>query len=750
MLRKLFTISFILLLSSMLFAQQRAIIKSTGDVIKLQKYGSFEEALEVSKFKSTIDKEAILTNDLFKSSAAVDTLSYSKIDPGWEGATKARFGYDPYDVMVQWFVAPTKLNINAIGFYTNDVVDPNSAVEMKIVKVNWTKDQITALSAKRLGYYPAAGYEPFPIAPFQDDEVTTGDWVDIAGNAPTAPFGEDLWSDDGIGAPATPVQSEYVWVEMNLLAFEPEIQEGEIFGVVLKNISPLGTPVLRVQSASGLIWSGFKYYNAGRLVTTPPTMPEIDNGWWIRPTYTWDMAAIVTYTGDTPPVISDIDNLPTTLSTADRVVTAVITDDNPSGGPKGVKTATLKYSVNGGADVAVVMTGAGDVFSGTIPGQAAGSSVSYYIVAEDVGGKVTESVSFTYNIFKPSGASTLLVLNGMTEAQKAYPVGYYFRQVPEFKFDQWYYGALSAELLNNYKHIFEICTNGPLDDNDEAVKTWLTADPTRNYFLSGEEYLGWDNNYTDMTYAAGDFEYDVLGIAASYNDISFDGTAGQALPSRLFAVQGSELGGALYTAFTAYGTDSLQYDPIYELGLSTSQWIDGFDAAPGVEVDMNVESRGIAGAPAVQNKPAMAHHVTANGNHVVFSTYDPLAINSSPSYFWWSDSVVAPHYKAIEYFNIILGVEENNLNPNQYNLAQNYPNPFNPTTTITYSVAQKGNVSLKVFNLLGQEVATLVDAVKSVGTHQVNFDASKISSGVYFYTITSGEFVSTKKMMLIK
>jgi len=88
--------------------------------------------------------------------------------------------------------------------------------------------------------------------------------------------------------------------------------------------------------------------------------------------------------------------------------------------------------------------------------------------------------------------------------------------------------------------------------------------------------------------------------------------------------------------------------------------------------------------------------------------------------------------------------------PLAYNLDQNYPNPFNPSTKITYSVKAAGNVSLKVFNILGQVVATLTEGKQDAGTYSIVFDASRFSSGVYFYQITAGNFVATKKMMLLK
>jgi uncharacterized protein YkwD len=88
--------------------------------------------------------------------------------------------------------------------------------------------------------------------------------------------------------------------------------------------------------------------------------------------------------------------------------------------------------------------------------------------------------------------------------------------------------------------------------------------------------------------------------------------------------------------------------------------------------------------------------------------------------------------------------------PQNYVLEQNYPNPFNPTTSLSYSIPSDGNVTFTIFDVLGNEVSKLENGYKSAGTYSYNFDASELSSGMYFYTIRSGKFVQTKKMLLMK
>lgn len=88
--------------------------------------------------------------------------------------------------------------------------------------------------------------------------------------------------------------------------------------------------------------------------------------------------------------------------------------------------------------------------------------------------------------------------------------------------------------------------------------------------------------------------------------------------------------------------------------------------------------------------------------------------------------------------------------PATFNLTQNYPNPFNPNTTIQYAVPHQTFVTLKVFNMLGQEVSILVNEQLRAGAYTAKFDASRLSSGIYFYQLRSGSFVDTKKMLLMK
>jgi hypothetical protein len=97
-----------------------------------------------------------------------------------------------------------------------------------------------------------------------------------------------------------------------------------------------------------------------------------------------------------------------------------------------------------------------------------------------------------------------------------------------------------------------------------------------------------------------------------------------------------------------------------------------------------------------------------------------------------------------------VGSNRTSSSPKSFDLSQNYPNPFNPATQINYSVLHSSYITLKVTNLLGQEVATLFKGIRQPGNYETTFDGSKLTSGVYFYKLQMAEFTAIKKMLLLK
>ena len=110
---------------------------------------------------------------------------------------------------------------------------------------------------------------------------------------------------------------------------------------------------------------------------------------------------------------------------------------------------------------------------------------------------------------------------------------------------------------------------------------------------------------------------------------------------------------------------------------------------------------------------------------------------------------------AVQGINIIAAttvtaVNEPDATPREFELEQNYPNPFNPTTAISYQLSAVSKVTLKVYDVLGREVATLVDGEMNAGMHEVTFDASRLASGIYLYQVRAGAFTATRKLLLLK
>jgi hypothetical protein len=98
----------------------------------------------------------------------------------------------------------------------------------------------------------------------------------------------------------------------------------------------------------------------------------------------------------------------------------------------------------------------------------------------------------------------------------------------------------------------------------------------------------------------------------------------------------------------------------------------------------------------------------------------------------------------------VTSVKENNSIPSGYSLSQNYPNPFNPTTIIRYQIPKEGLVTIKLYDVVGKEIRTLVNAHQTPGNYSYNINASRLASGIYIYKINVNNFTQSKKMVLMR
>ena len=149
----------------------------------------------------------------------------------------------------------------------------------------------------------------------------------------------------------------------------------------------------------------------------------------------------------------------------------------------------------------------------------------------------------------------------------------------------------------------------------------------------------------------------------------------------------------------------------------------------------------------------------------IISRIDDGAGNTDNRFGWLSDGIsltsCVGHVNDInncyrdpgKAFSIKLPTDVNDYSsilPKNFILSQNYPNPFNPTTTINYSAPKSGFVSIKVYDVLGREVATLINENKPAGNYSIQFNSGNLVSEVYFYRMQAGDFIQTKKLILLK
>lgn len=139
-------------------------------------------------------------------------------------------------------------------------------------------------------------------------------------------------------------------------------------------------------------------------------------------------------------------------------------------------------------------------------------------------------------------------------------------------------------------------------------------------------------------------------------------------------------------------------------------------------------------------------YTTSTANNILsgsigesFIGYTANATNQQQTGFWY-----------VYQQTTITDVEDEETIPLVFNLEQNYPNPFNPATTIKFAVPEKSNVLIKAYDILGSEVATLVNEEMDAGWYEKNFNAKGLASGIYFFRMEAGNFISTKKMILLR
>ena len=599
--------------------------------------------------------------------------------------------------------------------------------------------------------------------------------VAAASGPPGTPTMGLAWPDGFTAATLDPTNNPGIengggdnWMALSDYGSEVDLLAGETVGVAVRYTGTGGDgsdPGIGFLYAAhtGVPWASMKYYASTAEGGADCGGTGGETGWYIRGwCFNFQLAADLT--GDRGPVISGIDAPVTTLSTDAQTVSCVVTDDNPSGGDAGVAAVTLSYQLDSltAAVQTVSMTDGGDgSWSGEIPGQAAGTFIYWSLTATDVGGLSTSSNPYSYFIFTATAGNDLIFNNqGMLYGNLLYSSYLYFYWGGT-GFDLWdaTYGGMTDELTSQYSTIVELAGTGPVYNNDAEVDAWFGGGKT--YIVSSDEWLGARSGWVNTTYAPGSVAYDVLGIAADYNDINYAASGDQAGVSRLMA--GADGFASDLAAFLADSL-SLNYDPAYETG--GSNWLDGVDPATGYTVDMTgyslvLDSTGAVPADAAEYN-VMIHGQAGNGGKSAFLAFDVVALNTVPSYYWVGagdyccyQPTLSPLVQAYEGLAAIAGIEDDVVVPKAFSLKGNYPNPFNPSTNIAFTLDVRSDVTVTVYSLLGEEVATLHNGIMQPGLQSVKWNGNdshgaQVASGVYIYRVEAQDRALTGKMMLLK
>jgi Predicted extracellular nuclease len=460
-----------------------------------------------------------------------------------------------------------------------------------------------------------------------------------------------------------------------------------------------------------------------------------DGSFVIRPVYPEDLV-----TGATPPVVSNIKR-DKTLVNSNQAVTITNKVVDLDGYVKDVK---LYYRVNGGNVNVLQMTKTADttVYTATIPGVAKDSAlVDYYIWAKDNDDKVT-----AYPLDTVKSKYFYLVLNRPITIQDC--------QYSPFG------GGYSA--YNNYR----VTISGVVTADTSDVQGDGNTVGARVHMQNGSgPWSGiWIFGVDVVKLKRGD-NVTLSGLIDESNGTTrLDSITSVTVNSSNNSLPDPVLISTRIANLTNGDVNAEQWESVLVKYKDVKVVSENADGNPGplVTGNNNYGEILIADTSNVGSRLELQE-----GNHPYHNTWDTLVTKVPGNiklkvgdkfsevrgvfFYEFSEYKLIPR-KTDDFVGYNpLDVKEENLGAvKSYSLLQNYPNPFNPSTTIRFSVPNSGVVSLKVYDVLGREVRTLLNEEKHAGSYSVSFDLRNLSSGIYFYRLQSGSFVDTKKMILMK
>jgi len=270
-----------------------------------------------------------------------------------------------------------------------------------------------------------------------------------------------------------------------------------------------------------------------------------------------------------------------------------------------------------------------------------------------------------------------------------------------------------------------------------------------DYKQSIKEYLDFGGNFFYTGYRPSKAFEQALGLQGSFGpgDFIYDYLKIDETLSTIFALFNSAI--TLESGYNNIFVDSAKTLASNQYHLKTIEIIEPSGSGTAIyKFGTSFDSTSTQGS--LKGKPVGVEFIGAD--------YKTVTLSFPLYYMNLSEAKELTEYIMMDKFEEVMPVEaDENVLPTEYSLSQNYPNPFNPSTTIMYSLPKEGFVSLKIYNLIGEELFTLVNEDKAIGNYEIEFNAKALPSGIYFYRLQvypanggAGIFVETKKMILLK
>ncbi len=613
------------------------------------------------------------------------------------------------------------------------VFEPPAACSVKYVEIQWfDAGNVNAFAAWfnrnalppppdcTMGTAPNRGTSP---------ESPIADW--IAGPVPNGAAGTQLWERLDLGAE---------FVVGNSTTLEPDI-----FGVGFIKSAEEPHPLADKMDSKGIrktyTWfggpwmSGYDYpWGAYSSDLVSGTVVDVMMKVWVS--YPWGM----------PILMSNFLQHNNTYDTAGPYnITVDLVDDGV--GITAADSVYLVYKVDGGADNWVILTetapGSG-TYQADIPGQAVGCAIAYRIYTVDDAGLRNESVPKLFNIVAPAhpDADILFITSNVSGRFTAYNQVLFNNNVWYEQWDADGNMGIDSSIVNyGWSTIFVVAWGTSSDlvpCLDEPTPFCYFLNNGGNLALIDQDYF-YGNGLPDSgAFAAGDFAYDHFGLSQYWNDPNVAGVS--TADCTYYGETGDPISGNFI--------DPNYYETYFDTsGVHEDQpWGDYFSVSNATEIFYGAYDANVYGC---------RYDNVFKTVFLSFMAEASCEYDTNAGSWYYGGLTPSQDFTdllmcTINWFAPTLVNPGDNTIPAAYSLSQNYPNPFNPSTSINFTLAQPGEVSLKVFNLVGQEVASLVEDHMEAGPHTMQFDAAELASGIYYYKLTAGDFEETKKMVLLK